>query len=59
VITVLFWGFGVSFSLVLSRRGMLRRNMYATGPRAKPGFRVTSVLVSNTSRLPRDVCVGE
>jgi hypothetical protein len=58
VITVLSWGFGVSF-LSISRRGMLRRNMYATGPRAKPGFRVTSVLVSNTSRLLRDVCVGE
>jgi hypothetical protein len=38
---------------------MLRRNIYATGPHAKPGFRVTSVLVSNTSRLLRDVCVGE
>jgi hypothetical protein len=58
VITVLSWGFGISF-FVLFRKGMLRRNMYATGPRAKPGFRVTSVLVSNTSRLPRDVCVGE
>jgi hypothetical protein len=33
--------------------------MYATGPRAKLGFRVTSSLVSNTSRLPRDVCLGE
>jgi hypothetical protein len=33
--------------------------MYKTGPRAKPGFRVTSALVSNTSRLPRDICLGE
>jgi hypothetical protein len=34
--------------LLLSRRGKLRRNMYATGPRAKLGFRVTPVLVNIT-----------
>jgi hypothetical protein len=57
VITVLFWG--LVFRSFLSRKGMLRRNMYATAPRAKLGFRVTSVLVSNTSRLLCDVCLGE
>jgi hypothetical protein len=29
------------------------------GPRAKLGFRVTSALVNITSRLPRDICLGE
>jgi hypothetical protein len=51
-------GFGISF-LLLSRRGKLTRNMYAAGPRAKLGFRVTSVLVNITSTLPRDICLGE
>jgi hypothetical protein len=33
--------------------------MYAMGPRAKLGFRVTSALVNITSRLPRDICLSE
>jgi hypothetical protein len=52
-------GFGISLLLLLSRRGKLTRNMYAAGPRAKLGFRATSVLVNITSRLPRDICLGE
>jgi hypothetical protein len=43
VITILFGGFGISF-LSLSKKGMLRRNMYTTGPHVKPGFCVTSCL---------------
>jgi hypothetical protein len=45
VITVMLLGFGILL-LFLSRRGMLTRNMYASGPRAKLGFRMTSVLVN-------------
>jgi hypothetical protein len=46
-------GFGISFLFYLEGE-KLRRSMYATGPRAKLGFRVTSALVSNTSgfRVP-------
>jgi hypothetical protein len=33
--------------------------MYITRPRAKPGFCVTLVLVSNTFRLLCDICLGE
>jgi hypothetical protein len=40
-------GFGIS-SLLLFRRGKLTRKMYASGPQAKLGFRVTSALVNIT-----------
>jgi hypothetical protein len=42
-VLVNFVGFGNRF-LFLSKRGMLKCNMYVTRPRAKPGFRVTSCL---------------